>query len=507
MSGRIDRRTLLKRIGTGAAMAAAPALFGGCAPAAVRSRAARRPNIIYIMTDDHARSAMSLYGNTVLQTPNLDRIGNEGLRFDQAFVTNALCLPSRATFLTGQYSHTHGMRTNGEEAGFTAEPRLRNAQTWPVLLRERGYHTGMVGKWHINAPPEGYDYTAMIKGQGTYFDPQMWVQGEWRGQQGHTDDVIGDHALHFLRNAPRDKPFALLYQFKAPHRDWNPAPRFRKRFEDVEMPLPASFDETLDSRSRAVRDTMMRIAEMPDFRKGGKVGDAEGEALAKANFQQFMRNYYRVLLGVDENVGRVLEHLQQQGLAEDTLVVYTTDNGFFLGEHGLFDKRLMYEPAIRIPLLLRWPGGITPGRVDAAHFALNIDLAPTLLELGGTKVPATMQGASWKPLIEQRATPWREDFLYEYYEYPGVHCVRPHRGVRNARWKLIEFWREPREYELYDLQADPGEERNLAGDPAHAQTLAQLRTRLDKLRIQYDDHDPPDYLPEQQQPQVCHYGG
>ena len=503
----VDRRTALKRFaGASLGLSLAP-LFGGCAPAAVRNRAARRPNIVFVMTDDHARSAMSLYGNRVLAMPNLDRIGNEGLRFDQAFVTNALCLPSRASFLTGQYSHTHGMRTNGSESGFTEEPRLRNAATWPNLLRAAGYHTGVVGKWHVNTPPEGYDYIAVLPGQGRYFDPPMLVNGAMTTQRGHTDDVIGGQALHFLRNRPRDRPFVLLYQFKAPHRDWNPAPRFRHRFEDVEIPLPPSFDETLEARSRAVQGTMMRIAEMPDFRKGGKAGDAEGEALARANFQQFMRNYYRVLLGVDENVGRMLEFLDREGLAEDTLVVYTTDNGFFLGEHGLFDKRLMYEPAIRIPMLLRWPGGIAAGRVDDDHFALNIDLAPTMLQLGGASAPATMQGESWKPLIEQRATPWREDFLYEYYEYPGVHCVRPHRGVRNARWKLIEFWREPREYELYDLQADPQERDNLAGDPAHAPTLARLRTRLGELRTQYGDHDPPDYLPEQQKPQVCHYGG
>ena len=500
------RRSALKRL-AGASLGLSLAPLFGCASAIVRNRAARRPNIVFIMTDDHARSAMSLYGNTILKTPHLDRIAAEGLRFDQAFVTNSLCLPSRASFLTGQYSHTHGMRTNGEEAGFTAEPPLRNAQTWPLLLRAAGYHTGMVGKWHINTLPEGYDYTAMIRGQGTYFDPEMWVQGQWRTQRGHTDDVIGEHALHFVKEAPRDRPFALLYQFKAPHRDWNPAPRFRDRFEDVEIPLPDSFDEPLEARSQAVQDTMMRIAEMPDFHKGGEAGDAEGEALAKANFQQFMRNYYRVLLGVDENVGRFLDHLAHSGLAEDTLVVYTTDNGFFLGEHGLFDKRLMYEPSIRIPLLLRWPGGIDPGRVDGNHFALNIDLAPTMLDLGGVAIPDAMQGESWQPLLAGGDPPWRKDFLYEYYEYPGVHCVRPHRGVRNARWKLIEFWRQPREYELYDLQTDPREQRNLAGDPAHARTFAQLRARLAELRAQYDDHDPPDYLPEQQEPQVCHYGG
>lgn len=504
MATRWSRRSLIKQLALAGSAGAASALFGGCAPARIRSTSQQRPNIVFIMTDDHARSAMSLYGNPVLTTPHLDRIGNEGLRFDQAYVTCALCLPSRASFLTGQYPHIHGMRTNGAESGFTSEPALDNTQTWPNLLRAQGYYTGVVGKWHINTMPAGYDHTAIIRGQGSYFDPQMWIDGRWRDQRGHTDDVIGEHALHFLRNAPRNRPFALMYQFKAPHRDWNPAPRFRTRFADVDIALPASFEAGLRSRSQAVQQTMMRIAQMPDFARSN--GRLTGDALARANFQEFMRNYYRVLCGVDENVGKVLDHLQEQGLAENTLVIYTTDNGFFLGEHGLFDKRLMYDPAIRIPLLLRWPAGIAAGRVDADHFALNIDLAPTLLDIGGAPIPDTMQGKSWLPLLEAQEQPWREDFLYEYYEYPGVHCVRPHRGVRNRRWKLLEFWREPREYELYDLASDPDELRNLAPDPAYASTLDQLQRRLQALRGRYADRDPDDYLPAQQQPQHCHYG-
>ncbi|MFT3790901.1 MAG: sulfatase [Rudaea sp.] len=500
-----SRRKALRSLAAG--VIAGGGLSAGCAPAVHGSRAAdkRRPNIVFIMTDDHSRTAMSLYGNRILQTPNLDRIAHEGLRFDEAFVTCSLCLPSRASYLTSQYPHTHGLRTNGEEAGFTAEPRLRNAATWPNLLRAQGYHTGVVGKWHINTLPENYDYIAVLKGQSVYFDPPMYIDGEWHDQKGHTDDLIGDHALRFLKNRPRDKPFALCYQFKAPHREWQPAPRFARRFDDVEVPLPVSFFESLQHRSHAVQQTMMRIREMPDFRKLQPGGKLDEDTAARLNWQNFIKNYYRVLLGVDENVGRVLDWLDRAGLAENTLVVYTTDNGFFLGEHGLFDKRLMYEPAIRVPLLVRWPQGIRPGSVDGTHMTLNIDVAPTMLSLAGVSVPATMQGANWLPLFAGDVRTWRTDFLYEYYEFPGVHCVRPHRGVRDARFKLIEFWRDPAEYELYDLKNDPDEERNLVDDPAFAAEKARLKTRMAALREQYADHDPPDYLPPQQIPQACHY--
>lgn len=503
MTRRIDRRAALKGIATTAAAAAAPMLFGGCAPAVVRNRAARRPNVLFIMTDDHAQSAVGVYGSRILKTPNLDRIGNEGLRFQHGFVTNALCLPSRATFLTGQYSHTHGMRTNGEESGFLGEPRLRNAHTWPNLLRAAGYHTGVVGKWHVNTPPEGYDHTAVLPGQGQYFDPPMLVNGTLETQRGHTDDVIREHALSFLRQRPKDRPFALLYQFKAPHRGWEPAPRFGKAFEDVEIPAPATLMESLAARPGALRKSDLRIADMRDFRGEGIGPDLPDEERARRNFQTFIKRYYRVLLGVDENVGRVLDWLDAEGLAEDTIVVYTSDNGFFLGEHGLFDKRLMYEPAIRVPMLVRWPGGIGPGAVDDRHFALNIDVAPTFLDLAGTTVPDAMQGASWRPLLAGGDPPWRRDFLYEYYEFPAAHCVRPHRGVRDERWKYIRWNLAPAEEELYDLHADPDEMANLAGSPEHAGELARLRERLARLRRESNDDDPDDYAPVPQKPIAC----
>jgi len=500
---RIPRRDALKTLAAGATAALlSPTLLGGCAPAVVRPRQLRRPNIVFIMTDDHAQSALSIYGSKILKTPQLDRIGQQGLRFEQAFVTNALCLPSRATYLTGQYAHIHGMRTNGAESGFLREPRLRNATTWPNLLRAAGYYTGVVGKWHVNTPPIGYDYTAILPGQGVYFDPPMLVNGTAATQRGHTDDVITRHALGFLASRPRKRPFALLYQFKAPHRGWEPAPRFAHAFDDIEVPLPHGLLDSLQNRPDALRKSDMKIADMPDFpdQVDSKLPEHER---ARRNFEIFIKRYHSVLLGVDENVGRFLDVLDASGLAEDTIVIYTTDNGFFLGEHGLFDKRLMYEPAIRVPMLLRWPAGVARGMTDTRHFVLNIDVAPTLLDLAGVAVPSAMQGASWKPLLARRNPDWRSDFLYAYYEFPAAHCVRPHRGVRDERWKYIRWNLAPSEEELYNLQNDPDEQRNLAQDAEHASTLNHLRGRLAMLRRDYQDGDPDDYAPTPDGPTAC----
>lgn len=485
----MDRRLVIQGMGASAVSLALPGSTGAAAPRR------QRPNIIFILTDDHAQSALSSYGNAILKTPNLDRIGAEGVRFTEAFVTNSLCLPSRASYLTGLYSHAHGLMTNGEESGFSKEPRLDNGATWPNLLRRAGYFAGVVGKWHVNTPPEGYDYAAVLPGQGVYFDPEIIVQGDKRRAKGHTDDVIGDEALGFLSRRPKDRPFALLFQFKAPHRHWEPAPRFSKMFEDIEIPEPPTLLESLAARPEALRRADMRIADMPDFRKYGARADMPEEERARLNYQILVKNYYRVLLGVDENVGRLLDYLDREGLSENTLIVYTSDNGFFLGEHGLFDKRLMYEPSIRVPMLVRHPATIRAGQVNRRHMLLNVDVAPTFLEAGGATGAPPMHGRSWLSVARRgRAPGWRRDFLYQYFEFPAAHCVRPHRGVRTERWKLIH-WGYPAAWELYDLQADPQEMTNLAGRPEHATVEARLRGRLMQLRRQVGDIDPPGYVP------------
>ncbi|MGH9908168.1 MAG: sulfatase family protein, partial [Pyrinomonadaceae bacterium] len=401
-----------------------------------------RPNIIFIMTDDQQQSALSAYGNKILKTPNLDRIGAEGIRFTEMFVTNSLCAPSRASFLTGLYSHTHGVTTNAPSTSiFRDEPGLKEAQETLVdLLRRAGYHTALVGKWHLRSLPAGFDQWIILPGGGgPYNDPEMITNNLRVKFRGHADDVVGDQALAFLQQRPKDRPFHLLINFKSPHRNWVPAARFEKMFADIEIPLPRTFNDNFAGRPEALRQTEMAVATMPDFRSRGVSESLPPEERKKQNFQQLARNYYRTLLSVDENVGRVLDFLDQNNLAKDTLIIFSSDNGFFLGEHGLFDKRLMYEPSIRVPLLIRLPSRIHAGQVNSKEMVLNVDVAPTILELAGISVPAWMQGQSFLPLLEKKDLPWREAFLYEYYEYPAEHCARKNRGISTADWKLRHF--------------------------------------------------------------------
>lgn len=426
-----------------------------------------RSNVLFFITDDQAQSALSCYGNSILKTPHMDRIGEEGVRFNQAFVTNSLCAPSRASFLTGLYSHSHGVTTNGEEPGWLDQQGIRrDLGTWPKMLRDAGYASAIVGKWHLKSLPFGFDHFAILPGQGAYFDPPFIVNNGHVRFRGHTDDVIADQALAWLRHRPKDKPFCLLCQFKAPHRPWESAPRFSDEFTDVTIPIPPAFEKLPEGIPAAVTKADMSIAEMSDFRARGVPPDLPPSERKEANLQAFVKNYYRTLRGVDENVGRVLEFLDREKLAQNTVVIYTSDNGFFLGEFGLFDKRLMYEPSIRIPMLMRWPTQIKPKQVDDLHMVLNVDIAPTLLDIAGAPLSQGLQGRSWMPVLENPKAAWRDAFLYEFYEYPAVHCVRKHRGIRTREWKLIHFWEQPDEYALYDLVNDLDELVNLAGRPS-----------------------------------------
>jgi len=490
----MKRREVLRVLGTTAAglPLAALARRAGAAP-----RAASAPNVVFIMTDDQRQDAMSAYGNAILKTPNMDRIGAGGVRFTESFVTNSLCAPSRASILTGLWSHAHGVTTNGSgPQNYNQQGIPEERTTWVEELRRAGYHTGLVGKWHLRSRPTGFDEWVIFPSQGIYNDPDMISGDTHLRLRGHADDVVGDQALEFLKARPKDRPFCLLYQFKSPHRAWMPAARFAHAFDDTKIPTPRTFEDRLDAA--ALRNAELALADMPDFRNRGVSPDLPTHERKRRNLEELVRNYYRVLLSVDENVGRVLDWLDANGLAENTIVVYTSDNGFFLGEHGLFDKRLMYEPSIKVPLLVRYPARVPAARVDRTHMVLNVDVAPTLLELAGVPVPAHMQGRSMVPLLEARdtsGTPWRDAFLYEYYEYPAEHCVRKHRGVRTARWKLIHFWEQPEEYELFDLQADPDETRNLASDSRHRATLESLKARLADLRRELGDVDPPGPAP------------
>ncbi len=453
----------------------------------------RPPNFVVFMTDDQRQDAMSVAGNRILRTPNMDRIALEGVRFGESFVTNALCGPSRASFLTGLYSHAHGYISNADPPAFEHQKGIKHRTTYVDRLQEAGYRTAIVGKWHLRGSPSesGFDRWVVFPWQGEYFDPDMIANGAAVKMRGHSCDVVGDQALAQLRDAAPDKPFCLLVHFKAPHRSWEPPARFERTFADVEIPVPRTFEDRLEGRPEAVRRATMAIADMGDFAKRGVSPDLPREERKRRNLQELVRNYYRVLLAVDENVGRVLKYLDEKRLADDTVVVYTSDNGFFLGEHGLFDKRLMYEPSIRVPMLVRFPSRFRPGGVDSEHMVLNVDLAPTLLDLAGVAPPAGLHGRSFLPLLDRRRVPWRDAFLYEYYEYPAAHCVRKNRGVRTDRWKLIHFFEQPEEWELYDLKTDPDETNNLADRRDQRERVRRLRERMEALRRELGDADPP----------------
>ncbi len=444
----------------------------------------RRPNIIFIITDDQRQDALSCYGNRILKTPNVDRLAREGVLFREAFVTNSLCAPSRGTFLTGLYSHTHGVMTNGEK---DTPAHLRPGQvTFPVLLQKAGYKTALVGKWHIKSDPEGFEHWIIFPGQGRYRNPVMLDRGRKVEFTGHACDIVGDLALDFLKR-PRARPFLLCYQFKAPHRPWEPPPRLERLFEDLQVPEPLTFNDDLEGRPAAVRDADNKVWNMPDFVQRGVPEDLPPADRKRRNLQALIKNYYRTLVAVDENVGRVLDYLDKSGLAGNTVVLYTSDNGFFLGDHGMFDKRLMYEESIRIPLVVRYPERAPAGRTRG-ELALNTDICPTLLELAGVPVPAGLDGRSLAPLVRgERPRNWRKSFLYEYYEFPASHMVRKNRGVRTERWKYIHFWESPEEFELYDLKKDPHELRNLYGDPRQAGRVKELRAEMERLRRETGD--------------------
>lgn len=486
---KVSRRKAVKKI-VGASVSLAAA---GLSLAQTRSQP---PNFVFFLTDDQRQDALSCYGNKILQTPNMDRIANEGVRFADMFVTNALCRPARTSILTGQYSHTHGVLHNSDGRNLPGRAGLLpNQVTFPHLLQKAGYWNVVVGKWHLVNEPGGFAHSAIFPGQGQYQDPVLIVNGARMKFRGHSCDVVGDNALQFLADRPKDKPFCLLVHFKAPHRQWIPAPRYADRFKDVTIPEPRTFDDTLQGKPLAVRQAAMGVGAMEDFDNRGCPVTLAPAAKKKCNLQEMVKNYYRVLLSVDENVGRVLDYLDKEKLAENTAVFYNADNGFFLGDHGLMDKRLMYEESIRVPLMIRYPRRVAKGVVDRQHMALHTDLAPTMLELAGVSVPGDMQGRSLVPLLEGKSPDWRNSFLYEYYEYPGVHCARKNRGVRTRDWKYIHYWELPEEYELYNVKEDPNELRNVAGDPRYAAKLTEMRAELARLRKESADYDLPNTDP------------
>ena len=465
----------------------------------------KRPNILFIMTDDHAAGHLGCYGNRLVKTPNMDRLAREGTRFANAFVTNSLCAPSRATILTGCYSHLHGIRGNSELKGHE-ENIDRTMATYPQLLQAAGYRTGIVGKWHLSHDPVGFDTWRVLPGQGVYFDPEFIEGGQRKKYPGYATDVTTDFALEFLKQ-DSPKPFCLVYQHKAPHRPFLPPPRFAHLYDGVEIPKPRTYDDAYATRKMALEADDMRFdvsleGDYPDLPAG-----LDAQAKKDWLYQRFVKDYYGAIAAVDENLGRVFAHLEQTGQMENTLIIYTSDNGFFVGDRGWYDKRFMYEPSLRVPLMIRAPGG-RRARVTPA-MAVNIDLAPTILDYARVAVPASMQGRSLKPILEGRPPrDWRRSMYYAYYEnswaelkgkgkeaqadpsfqFLTPHRVPPHRGVRTATHKLIHYYGDhPPSWELFDLRQDPDEQTNLYGTPGTAAITRQLTAELARLREQYRD--------------------
>jgi len=479
------------------------------APVQVQNRASRT-NILYIMTDDHAAHAIGAYGSKVNQTPNLDRLAREGALLTSVFATNSICTPSRAAILTGQYSHLNGV---------TMFNRFDSSRmTVARLLQQSGYHTGMIGKWHLGSDPVGFDRWEILPGQGVYRSPVFYTARDEQTYSGrYTTDVITDLAIEFLDNRPRDRPFFLMMHHKAPHRPWEPSDEHAAHFAAQHIPEPVTFWDNYETRTDALHENMQRVAKdltnrdlkrtppsglegqaltawlgtKPDsvtIERDGRSVTLTGEALVRWKYQRYMQDYLATVQSVDDSVGRVLAYLDKSGLARNTMVIYTSDQGFFLGDHGLFDKRFMYEESIRMPFLVRWPARIKPGTKSDA-LALNIDFAPTFLDAAGLPPSADMQGRSLLAVLAGR-TPadWRTSMYYRYYHDPGDHNTRAHYGVRTRTHKLIYFWKKD-QWELFDLVNDPYELHNLYGEPGQEALTASLKAELLRLKRAVRDDD------------------
>jgi arylsulfatase A-like enzyme len=461
-----------------------------------------RPNILFIFSDDHALQAIGAYGSKINETPNLDRLASQGMLFRHCLVTNSICGPSRATILTGKYSHRNGFYQNGD--------RFNGAQTtFPKLLQKVGYQTALVGKWHLESDPTGFNYWQILPGQGDYYNPRMIDNGRKVEHEGYVTDVITDAAIDWLKHK-RDpaRPFLMMCQHKAPHREWEPPLTYLTQYGDVNIPEPATLFDDYLGRGSAARMQDMTIAKTLNSRdlklvtpprlnaqqryvwekayeprnKAFREANLTGQALVRWKYQRYIKDYLRCVAAVDDSVGKLLKHLDDAGLADNTIVVYSSDQGFYLGEHGWFDKRWMYEESLHTPLIVRWPG-VTAAGSENANLVSNLDFAETFLDAAGVPVPDDMQGRSLRPLLQGKTpSDWRKNFYYHYYEYPGPHDVQRHYGVRTERYKLIHFYHLG-EWELYDLRDDPHEMTNVVGDPAYRGISIALQAELVRLRI------------------------
>ena len=481
-------------------------------------------NVVYIMCDDHSYQTISAYDQRYMQTPNIDRIANEGVRFTNSFVANSLSGPSRACMLTGKHSHANGFTDN--TTTFDG-----NQQTFPKLLQANGYQTAMIGKWHLVSEPTGFDYWDILIGQGDYYNPKFIKNGERVQREGYATNIVTDLAINWMDSIrDKSKPFCLFIHHKAPHPTWMPDLCDLDLYDDVIYPMPENFYDKYEGRIPASKQEMSIIKDM-DLVYDLKMADKEneihtttgleeagrnmynalnpeqkavwdkhydpiiakfkqdkltGKALAEWKYQQYMHDYMRVIHSIDRNVGRVLKYLEENGLMENTMIVYTSDQGFYMGEHGWFDKRFMYEESFGMPMVMRWPGHIKPG-TQVTGLTQNIDFAPTFLDMCGISIPQDMQGVSFKELVEKGKTPrdWRKSLYYHYYEFPGFHSVRAHYGVKMERYKLMHFYVDDN-WELYDLKTDPEEMHNLYGKKGMEKITTELKAELARLQKEYD---------------------
>ena len=492
------------------------------------------PNIVFIMSDDHAYQAISAYDHGLNKTPNIDRIANEGALFKKSFVTNSICAPSRAVMLTGKHSFINGKVDNVQDFDWDQDNFAKH-------LQKAGYQTALIGKIHLRGLPQGFDYSAVLPGQGHYYNPDFIINGVKERIEGYVTSITTNLAINWLKNKrEKEDPFLLLYHQKAPHRNWKPEEKYLSLFDDKTFNPPSNFFDEYSNRGTAAKTQEMLIAatekqiaeahgkgghgrwghdfkmltdpygndtgferELERFNPAQKQAwlnaytpkndimrsqNLQGNELALWKFNRYLKDYLRTIQSVDDGVGEVLNYLDQEGLTENTIVVYTSDQGFYLGEHGWFDKRFMYEESLKTPILMRFPKEIPAGSV-VNKMIQNLDFAPTFLDYAGIEKPADMQGNSFRGIVNQKVSVWRDAIYYTYYEYPSVHMVKRHYGIRTNRYKLIHFYYDVDEWELYDLEKDPSEMNNLYGDQEYKSVQKRLNLRLSELREQYGDSD------------------
>ena len=500
------------------ALLAAGAGIFSCTP---EKKESSRPNILFIMSDDHAYQAISAYGYGLNETPNIDRLAKEGAIFTKASVTNSICAPSRAVLLTGKHSFLNGKVDN-------VQPFNWDQPNFPKLMQANGYQTAMIGKIHLDGIPQGFDFSMVLPGQGHYYNPDFLINGERIRKEGYCTEIITETTLDWLKNKrDPDKPFCLLYHHKAPHRNWLPAPKYVNLYDNVTFEPPTNFFDDYEGRGTAAKEQEMQIhghamwghdfklivdpdGDTTNFiRDINRMNDEqraiwmdayeqenqqflnnmpEGKDLALWKFNRYIKDYLRTIKSVDDGVGEVLDYLDQAGLDENTVVVYTSDQGFYLGEHGWFDKRFMYEESFKTPLLMRFPKEIKPG-TKIGRLVQNLDFAPTFLDYAGIEAPEEMQGESFRKLVAGKTDKWRDAVYYTYYEYPSVHMVKRHYGVATERYKLMHFYYDIDEWEMYDLEIDPLEMKNIYDDPDYAGVRQMLHKKLEELREYYGDSD------------------